>query len=239
MQSQWNNDKDVPEKMGQAWGKTKAGAGTGRVVAIAAGVVAVVLVVGVLVATLSSGDEGGDSGGGGKATGSADAKDEAGGGDKGKDPESGSYPKKGDYQVVHGDTGLCLTSGPEPGNKERDVMILGDCGKAYPKKMAWAPAEHRQYTVKLDFAKDNWMACLAVDEPADEWGYLMAGQDCDKKNDLQTFELWDQGDKKYSIAVKKTGMCLGPLEKAAKKGMAVSTVECSGGDKAQLFSLKK
>ncbi|MGH8875924.1 MAG: RICIN domain-containing protein [Stackebrandtia sp.] len=238
MQSQWNNDNDdVPAKMGQAWGKTKAGAGTGRVVAIAAGVVAVVLVVGVLVAMMSAG--GGDEKPSDKAEKTSGASESEADGGKEDSGNSGAFPKKGDYQVVHDKSGLCLTTGPEPRNEERSVIVLGDCGDTYPKKMSLKPGEHRQYSIGLDFTKDDWKACLTVDKPADAVGYLMAGDDCDKKNDLQVFELWDQGDKKYSVAVKKTGMCLGPLDANTKKGTPLNTVECDGGDKLQYFSFKK
>lgn len=239
MKSQWNYNGYDTDKLRPAFGKARPRTGlkTGHVVAIAIGVAAVVLTVGVLVATLPAAN-------GTKAAADDTTKSESGGDEKSEDggdpdPDSGSYPATGDYQVVHEETGLCLTTGPEPGNEERDVIVLGDCGKTYPKTFTWKVAEDRRYTVELDYTKDNWRACLSADKPADDLGYLMAGQDCDKKNDLQVFELSDRGGEKYGIAVRVTGMCLGPLEDTAKKGMAISTVECADDDKAQSFTLKQ
>ncbi|ADD40355.1 hypothetical protein [Stackebrandtia nassauensis] len=239
MQSQWNNDgNNLPPRI--QWTPPKSKSSKGLVVGIVVGLMAVVIAVGVVIAVArssSAGNPPADDANDGSKTTSGDETSEA---DKTDDPDSGSYPKVGEYEVVHVATGLCLTTGPEPNNEERQVIVLGKCGKTYPKVMTWKPVKDRQYTVGLAYTKDNWNACLTADKPADEMGYLFAGQDCGKKDnkDLQTFELSDKGDKQYGIAVAKTGMCLGPLEEKAKKGMAISTVEC-GDDRLQLFTLKK
>lgn len=238
MQSQWNyNGHDLSPRI--QWTPPKSSKiSKGLVVGVVIGVMALVILVGVLVAVGRSGDDGKPAAGDGKHESSSGSGDETSEADKTVDPDSGSYPKVGNYQVMHVATGLCLTTGPEPNNEKRDVIILGKCAKTYPEVMTWKPVKDRQYTVGLDYTKDNWKACLTADKPADDMGYLFAGQDCSKKNDLQTFELADKGDKQYGIAVKKTELCLGPLEESAKKGMAISTVECAD-DRLQLFILKK
>lgn len=238
MQSQWNNDgNNLPPRIQWTPPKSKSSS-KGLVVGIVVGLMAIVIAVGVVIAVARSGDGEKPAADDGKDESSSASGDESSESDK-PDPDSGSYPKVGEYEVVHVATGLCLTTGPEPNNEKRDVIVLGKCGDTYPKVMTWKPVKDRQYTVGLAYTKDNWNACLTADKPADEMGYLFAGQDCEKKNaDLQTFELSDKGDKQYGIAVAKTGMCLGPLEEKAKKGMAISTVEC-GDDRLQLFTLKK
>jgi hypothetical protein len=221
--------RDLPDRIHHGLEGLRDRIGANKAVAATAAVVAVVLLVAIVAAVIAS-TNGGDEGGGTPAaaeTSSAATEDQA----------APTLPADGAYLARQEATGLCVTNGPEPGNPERSVMVLGDCAATYPAGLAFASQGAGVYTVGLDFAADAWQACWGADEPADEAGYLTAGQDC-ADTDLQRFELTGVGADSYTIAVVASGLCLGLLEDAAAEaGAALATAPCDPDDPTQRFAL--
>lgn len=219
MRSQWNPDPDP--KTG-SWGP-KPAARRGKVIAAAASVVAVILVAALVIAltTKDSGEPGGTA-----ASDSAESADLA---------DTAQYPADGEYQVKLEAADACLTIGPEPGNDERSVLVLGDCDKAYPKTLSFTKIHEHQYGVVLDLVKDHWRACMSLDPPGDDIGYLLSAQECDVDSQFQVFELSATAEDGFAIMV-NGGLCLEPLEASLVDGTAVATATCSAKSQAQRFS---
>ncbi|THV40136.1 RICIN domain-containing protein [Glycomyces buryatensis] len=232
--------RDLPDKIQSSWEGMRDKFGANRAVAVTAAVVAGVLLIAVVAAVVASG--GGDEDGGTEqvatdesSAAEASASEEAAAGDDAQ--TAPSLPADGNYLMRQEAGGLCVTAGPEPGNEERTVMVLGDCAETYPVSLAFAGQGEGRYTVGLDFAEDQWEACLGADNPADEAGYLTSGYDCDG-SELQSFTLSDLGSGVYAVAVAATGLCLGLLEDAsAEAGAALATAACDPEDANQRFSL--
>ena len=218
VRSQWNND-DEPT----AWGDAPAQSGrglSGKVIAIAGGVVAVVLVIAFVAAMTAKGSD----------SDAAPAADSSGG-----SPETGTtgVPSDGVYSVGLASADQCLVNGPEKGNDGREVTVLGDCGDVYP-MLTLTRAESGGYTVGMDFSEDDWQACLTVDSPGDDTGYLVAGQDCEDGSALQTFTLKPLDELDFAI-VTSTGMCLEPLNSTLDAGTALATADCDDSAAPQRF----
>ncbi|GAA1665880.1 hypothetical protein GCM10009830_09350 [Glycomyces endophyticus] len=223
------SQRDLPDRIQSSLAGLRDRIGANRAVAATAAVVAVVLLVAVVAAVVaaSGGDE--EQADPGAATTTAAPDQE-------RSPAP-TLPADGAYLVRQEASGLCVTAGPEPGNEERTVMVLGDCAATYPAAFAFTAASSGVYTVGLDFAADDWQACWGVDEPSDQPGYLSAGYEC-ADSDHQRFQLAGAGDTAYTVAVLASGLCLGLLEgAAAEAGAALATAACDPDDPTQRFAL--
>jgi len=222
------NQRDLPDRIHHGLEGLRDRIGANRAVAATAAVVAVVLLVAIVAAVIAS-NGGDDEDTAATGTESSSAASEG-------DPAP-TLPADGAYLARQEATGLCVTNGPEPGNPGRSVMVLGDCAATYPASLAFTSEGAGVYTVGLDFTEDDWQACWGADEPADEAGYLTAGQDC-ADSDLQRFQLTGAGADSYTFAVVASGLCLGLLEAAAAEaGAALATAPCDPDDPAQRFAL--
>jgi hypothetical protein len=226
--------RDLPDRIQTALAGLRDRIGANRAVAATAAVVAVVLLVAIVAAVIASGGGGEDpdpqaADPGGDETSSAAPQ-------QGGDPAP-TLPADGAYLVRQEASGLCVTAGPEPGNEARTVMVLGDCAATYPASFAFTAASSGVYTVGLDFTEDDWQACWGADEPADQPGYLSAGQEC-ADSDYQRFQLAGAAADSYTVAVLASGLCLGLLEGAtAEAGAALATAACDPDDPNQRFAL--
>ncbi|MGH8875923.1 MAG: hypothetical protein ACRD0P_01035 [Stackebrandtia sp.] len=214
MQSQWNNNsEDVPAKMGKAWDKTKAGAGTGKVVAIAAGVVAVVLIIGVVIATIGGGsgtvDEGADKSSAKNSEAADDSKPDA------------SYPKEGEYEIQVQHSGFCVGTDKQDG-EDREVLVQQSCKDVVPKITLKTTPVNGVYTVGLSYEKENFDACLAAD--SEKVGDLLGPQQCSKGKDQQ-FSLEAAGDKSFNLLT-SGGKCVGVPEGSADSGAMFAVSKC-------------
>jgi hypothetical protein len=222
------HQRDLPDRIHHGLEGLRDRIGANRAVAATAAVVAVVLLVAIVAAVIASNngdDEAAPPGGGETSTAAGEG-----------DPAP-TLPADGAYLARQEATGLCVTNGPEPGNPGRSVMVLGDCAATYPASLAFASEGAGVYTVGLDFTEDDWQACWGADEPADDAGYLTAGQDC-ADSDLQRFQLTGAGADSYTFAVVASGLCLGLLEgAAAEAGAALATAPCDPDDPNQRFAL--
>ncbi|MEU5153004.1 hypothetical protein [Glycomyces sp. NPDC021274] len=217
--------RDLPDRLQHGLEGLRDRIGANRAVAATAAVVAVVLLIAIVAAVIASGGEA-------ETPAAAESSSAATEGDP-----APTLPADGAYLARQEATGLCITNGPEPGNPERSVMVLGDCTATYPASLAFAPEGGGVYTVGLDFTADDWQACWGVDEPADQAGYLTAGYDC-ADADLQRFQLTGAGADSYTIAVVASGLCMGLLEDAAAEaGAALATAPCDPDDHTQRFAL--
>jgi hypothetical protein len=223
--------RDLPDRLQHGLEGVRDRIGANKAVAATAAVVAVVLLIAVVAAVIaSSGD--GEGNGDGAAPAAESSSSAAAEGDP-----APTLPVDGAYLARQEATGLCVTNGPEPGNPERSVMVLGDCAATYPASLAFTSEGGGVYTVGLDFAADDWQACWGADEPADQAGYLSAGYDC-ADSDLQRFQLTGAGADSYTISVVASGLCMGLLEDAAAEaGAALATAPCDPDDPNQRFAL--
>jgi hypothetical protein len=221
--------RDLPDRILHGLEGLRDRIGANRAVAATAAVVAVVLLIAIVAAVVASNGGGDESA---PPTGETESPTAATEGEA-----APTLPADGAYLARQEATGLCVTNGPEPGNEARSVMVLGDCAATYPAGLAFASQGGGVYTVGLDFAADDWQACWGADEPADQAGYLTAGQDC-ADTDLQRFQLTGAGADSYLIAVVASGLCLGLLEDAAAEaGAALATAPCDPDDPEQRFAL--
>ncbi|MDA1358974.1 hypothetical protein O1R50_05035 [Glycomyces luteolus] len=221
--------RDLPDRLQNGLEGLRDRVGANKAVAATAAVVAVVLLVAIVAAVIASN--------GGDGDGAAPPADEATSSPAAAGEPAPTLPADGAYLARQEATGLCVTNGPEPGNPERSVMVLGDCAATYPASLAFTSEGGGAYTVGLDFTEDDWQACWGADEPADQAGYLSAGQDC-ADSDLQRFQLTGVGADSYTIAVVASGLCMGLLEDAAAEaGAALATAPCDPDDPKQRFAL--
>lgn len=213
MRSQWSDEsEDVPAKMGNAWDKTRAGAGTGKVVAIAAGVVAVVLIIGVIIATAG----GGDTGNVAEDTKSTKDKDGSGGED------GAPLPKPGEYSIQVEHSGFCVGTRKQD-DVDREVLVQEPCKDVRPvielKPMPVAGV----YTIGLYYKKEKFDACLAAD--SDKTGDLLGPQQC-SKGEEQQFSLEPSGEKSFQLKT-SGGNCVGVPEGDAEAGAMFAIAECA------------
>ena len=78
-------------------------------------------------------------------------------------PPPPSYPDDGWYQVKQEASGLCLSTGPEPGNEGRTVVVLAGCGSANPSTIQVVAWDEGVYVFNLHFS--DWSACMGADAP--------------------------------------------------------------------------
>ncbi|MBO3735000.1 RICIN domain-containing protein [Glycomyces niveus] len=150
-------------------------------------------------------------------------------------PPSPAYPDDGWYQVKQEASGLCLSTGPEPGNEGRTVVVLAGCGSAHPSTIQVVAWDEGVYVFNLHFS--DWSACMGADAPADQEGYLMAAYGCEF-TETQFWELEPQGGGVYTIATSASGMCVGMLEgRSSSSGEPTATDTCDAGDATQRFTL--
>ncbi|MEU5153005.1 ricin-type beta-trefoil lectin domain protein [Glycomyces sp. NPDC021274] len=150
-------------------------------------------------------------------------------------PPAPSYPADGWYQVQQEASGLCLSTGPEPGNEGRTVVVLADCGAANPSTIQVVAWDEGVYVFNLHFP--DWSACMGSDAPADQEGYLMAAYGCEF-TEHQFWELEPQGGGVYTIATSASGLCVGILEgRSSSSGEPTATDSCDAGDATQRFTL--
>jgi len=224
--------RDLPDRIQTGLEGLRDRIGANKAVAATAAVVAAVLLIAIIAAVLASGGNGEEDPAAQSAQDATSSAAEDSTGDT-----APTLPVDGAYLARQESTGLCVTAGPEPGNDARTVMVLGDCAATYPTSLAFTSQGAGVYTVGLDFTEDDWQACWTADGPADEAGYLTAGQDC-ADSDLQSFQLAGAGADSYTFAVVASGLCLGLLEgAAAEAGAALATAECDPDDPNQRFAL--
>jgi hypothetical protein len=150
-------------------------------------------------------------------------------------PPAPTYPADGWYQVKQEASGLCLSTGPEPGNEGRTVVVLAGCGSANPSTIQVVAWDEGVYVFNLHFA--DWSACMGADAPADQEGYLMAAYGCEF-TETQFWELEPQGGGVYTIATSASGLCVGMLAgRSAGSGEPTATDSCDAGDATQRFIL--
>ncbi|MDA1358975.1 ricin-type beta-trefoil lectin domain protein [Glycomyces luteolus] len=150
-------------------------------------------------------------------------------------PPAPAYPDDGWYQVKQEASGLCLSTGPEPGNEGRTVVVLAACGSANPSSIQVVAWDEGVYVFNLHFP--DWSACMGADAPADQEGYLMAAYGCEF-TETQFWELEPQGSGVYTIATSASGMCVGILgSRSATAGEPTATDTCDAGDATQRFTL--
>jgi hypothetical protein len=154
----------------------------------------------------------------------------------GEDPAPDmSLPGDGWYQVKQEASGLCLSTGPEPGNEGRTVVVLAGCGSANPSTIQVVAWDEGVYVFNMHFP--DWSACMGADAPADHEGYLMAAYGCEF-SETQFWELKPLGDGVYTIATSASGMCVGILGgRSATAGEPTATDTCDSGDATQRFTL--
>jgi hypothetical protein len=146
-----------------------------------------------------------------------------------------SLPADGRYQLEQEASGLCLSTGPEPGNEGRSVVVLADCGAANPSTIQVVAWDEGVYVFNLHFP--DWSACMGADAPADQEGYLMAAYGCEF-TETQFWELAPQGDGVYTIATSASGLCVGLLAgRSPTAGEPTATASCDAGDATQRFTL--
>ncbi|HZE38567.1 MAG TPA: hypothetical protein VE172_07100 [Stackebrandtia sp.] len=240
MTSQWNNNfgqQPPPVPPGRDSFKNNRRGRTSTILAVSIAVVAVAVIVGVLTITWFSQKHTPGGAADDSSSASHDATSDADASKAGGTADDGHYPDKGSYRLKQVASDLCMSWGPEKGNKQREVTVFADCAKATP-KLTWTPQSKREFVVTMAFAKPAWTACLTADPPATKPGYLFGAKDCTKGAPLQTLVLTAEGSGEYILQVKSTKMCLGPLEQEAKRGMAFSTEKCSDADKALRFTLE-
>ncbi|MFG3342854.1 RICIN domain-containing protein [Glycomyces sp. NPDC048151] len=151
------------------------------------------------------------------------------------EPPPPTYPGDGWYQVKQEASGLCLSTGPEPGNEGRTVVVLAGCGSANPSTIQVVAWDEGVYVFNLHFP--DWSACMGADAPADQEGYLMAAYGCEF-TETQFWELEPQGGGVYTIATSASGMCVGILEgRSSSSGEPTATDSCDAGDATQRFTL--
>jgi hypothetical protein len=150
-------------------------------------------------------------------------------------PPAPTYPDDGWYQVKQEASGLCLSTGPEPGNEARTVVVLADCGSANPSTIQVVAWDEGVYVFNLHFS--DWSACMGSDAPADQEGYLMAAYGCEF-SEHQFWELEPQGGGVYTIATSASGLCMGILgSRSATAGEPTATDTCDSEDATQRFTL--
>jgi len=146
-----------------------------------------------------------------------------------------TYPADGWYQVKQEASGLCLSTGPEPGNEGRTVVVLGDCGATNPSSLQVVAWDEGVYVINMHFS--DWDACMAADAPADQEGYLIGAQSCEF-TETQFWELAPQGGGVYTIATSASGLCMGILgSRSATAGEPTATDTCDSGNSTQRFTL--
>jgi hypothetical protein len=152
-----------------------------------------------------------------------------------REPEP-EYPADGWYQVKQAASGLCLSTGPEPGNEGRTVVVLASCGSANPSTLQVVAWDEGVYVFNMHFA--DWSACMGADSPADQEGYLMAAYGCEF-TETQFWELEPLGGGEYTIKTSASGLCVGMLSgRSAAAGEPTATDSCDSGDATQRFTLQ-
>lgn len=150
-------------------------------------------------------------------------------------PAEPEYPADGWYQIKQEASGLCLSTGPEPGNEGRTVVVLAGCGSANPSTVQVVAWDEGVYVLNLHFS--DWSACMGADAPADQEGYLMGPYGCEF-TETQFWELQPQGGGVYTIATSASGLCVGILEgRSSSAGEPTATDSCDAGNTTQRFTL--
>ncbi|MEU5873476.1 ricin-type beta-trefoil lectin domain protein [Glycomyces sp. NPDC047369] len=145
------------------------------------------------------------------------------------------YPADGWYQIKQEASGLCLSTGPEPNNEGRTVVVLASCGSTNPATLQVVAWDEGVYVFNMHFS--DWSACMGADAPADQEGYLMAAYSCEF-TETQFWELTPLGGGEYAIKTSASGLCMGILEgRSSTSGEPTATDSCDSGNAAQRFSL--
>jgi hypothetical protein len=187
-------------------------------------VTAAVLLVGSIVAAVVMT---GDSGPAGQDTAAASTSDD----DTAKQT---APPTTGAHHIKVSGTELCLTAGPEPGNEERTVTVLADCAQVKT-TVELDIVESGAYLIRMPFPEEDWTACLAVDPPAAEEGFLLGPYDC-AEAEFGEFTLLPHPEGGFNITVDGTAdMCLDSLESHAEAGIAIAIMPCDAEGPSQRF----
>lgn len=232
MQGQWKpNGDDTPAHLGRMWSKGRTRAGSARTVAIAAGVVAVVLVVAVIIAITSSGDKDSPAAGGAPDTSTHPAPS---GSEAPKTRPPTTYPETGDYhvQVLH--SGYCLGVAEQEGHDRHALMQMA-CAEAKPKMTFEATAATGVFQVKLHYPEDDWIACLTLDD--DQAGYLYGPQSCEDPL-LHDFTLEPVAENVYRVK-SPGGLCMDAVDGEATPKTLFAAAECSPTSASQQFRFDK
>ncbi|MGH8878882.1 MAG: hypothetical protein ACRD0P_16335 [Stackebrandtia sp.] len=227
MRSQWNtDDDDVPAKLGQVWGKTRDSAATGKVVAIAASVVAIVLIV-AFVAAMAAGS--GDSDAAVGTGEDAASSDDTGGPDQ--SPVDATYPGDGTYTIQVRHTGYCLGL-TQLSDEDRQALVQTGCRKAEPEIVLAETSTAGTYAITL--VDDDQVDCLTLD--ADEPGQLLGPRSCEE-SPSQSFSLTPVDEGVYRVLT-GSGLCLGVAEQSIEPDAVFNAVECSTTSAAQQLVFK-
>lgn len=152
-----------------------------------------------------------------------------------REPEP-EYPADGWYQIKQAASGLCLSTGPEPGNEGRTVIVLASCGSANPSTLQVVAWDEGVYVFNMHFP--DWSACMGADSPADQEGYLMAAYSCEFTQ-TQFWELEPLGGGEYTIKTSASGLCVGMLQgRSSTSGEPTATDSCDSEDATQRFTLQ-
>ncbi|GIG65911.1 RICIN domain-containing protein [Phytomonospora endophytica] len=223
MNGRWKPEDDAPARIGRMWTKTRTGAGSSRTVAIAASVVVLVLVVTVVIAVVNSGS--------GDADPAAASPSEAPSSGESQAPQQ-DFPAEGGYEVKAAHSELCMTTGPEPGNPDRVVLVQSACaGKA---NVLLEKVDKGRFRLKLAEPDYPGKECLAVDEPGTEAGLLFAAWACDDVP-WQVFQLRPVGGDRFQIEIPAGEMCVDVIERSIAAGTQFDTEPCAEGVPSQQF----
>ncbi|GAA1665889.1 hypothetical protein GCM10009830_09360 [Glycomyces endophyticus] len=162
--------------------------------------------------------------------------------DTAEEPESEApepepeYPSDGWYQIKQEASGLCLSTGPEPNNESRTVVVLASCGSTNPSTLQVVAWDEGVYVFNMHFS--DWSACMGADYSGDQEGLLMAAYSCEF-TETQFWELDPLGGGEYLIKTSASGLCMGILDsRSANAGEPTATDSCDSGNSEQRFTLQ-
>lgn len=225
MRSQWNpNDEDVPAKMVQVWGTTRTRAATGKVVAIAASVVALVLIIAFVIAMATNGT------GSGTVAGAEPVSEAADDGSQAPDEDT-PYPGDGIYTIQVSHTGYCLGTGEQTDGERDAVLIQTACKGAEPQIQLAETSTSGTYLINLLYPKDDYTACLEVD--GKEPDNLLGPQQC-SDDERQLFTLEPAGDGLFHV-ITAGGLCLDVRGQSADENAELGSAECSETSASQRY----
>ncbi|THV22046.1 serine/threonine protein kinase [Glycomyces paridis] len=164
---------------------------------------------------------------------SAGSEDSGSTGDTDPDDEGPNLPGSGVHRARQAASGLCMTWGPEPGNEDRSVMVLGDCSDTEP-DLNWVESGG---AYEIEMRRSDWTPCLTVDEGGTEDGMLLGMDGCDGL-DAQTWVLVPAGNAFQMRTEASDSLCLAVLKSSdADEGDALALQNCNASDAKQQWTI--